>query len=109
MKVRWRQMLPPLPLLMVWISLYCLTYLLDIGRIVNFGVKTPGRGIVFRCLLLLIFSVLHGYFRVRNFHPAINRKYRDWLAITPWSWKKVLPQGPVHLIWIDFVIEPVAQ
>jgi hypothetical protein len=54
-----------------------------------------------RLYLLGFISALHGVYRVMAFHPFYNSQYRKWLCITPWSWDKPLPQGPVHLIWTD--------
>ena len=57
-----------------------------------------------RIVILVIASTLYGYYRVRYFHPFYDRKYRQWLCVSPWSIDKPLPQGPVHLIWADLVI-----
>ncbi len=55
----------------------------------------PGRAI------LILASVSWGIGRVSAFHPAYQRDYGNWLASTPWTHRKPLPLGPVHLAWED--------
>jgi hypothetical protein len=46
----------------------------------------------------------YGVFRVRAFHPAQLPEYRAWLERTPWTVRKPLPGGPVHLSWGDILV-----
>jgi hypothetical protein len=46
----------------------------------------------------------YGVFRAAAFHPLYRPKYRDWLALTPWTADKSLPLGPIHLVWQDVVL-----
>jgi hypothetical protein len=43
-------------------------------------------------------------FRIVHFYPVCNRPYRQWLRNTPWSSSRLLPLGPVHLVWQDGVV-----
>ena len=46
----------------------------------------------------------YGVFRVAAFHPVFRPKYRGWLEQTPWTSRKPLPLGPIHLVWQDVLV-----
>jgi hypothetical protein len=54
--------------------------------------------------ILIGSAASYGYLRVRNFHPACQSEYREWLRFTPWRPGLPLPLGPVHLVWQDLLI-----
>lgn len=43
-------------------------------------------------------------FRVCYLHPLFRADYRRWLAQTPWTSRRPLPAGPVHLVPQDLVV-----
>src|SRR5437867_2383985 len=45
----------------------------------------------------------YGAYRVFAFHPY-DKSYGSWLATTPWSNRKPLPLGPVHLAIQDVLM-----
>jgi hypothetical protein len=48
--------------------------------------------------------VVYGGARVLGFHPVFNVEYHKWLAASPWTNRKPLPAGPVHLVAQDVVV-----
>ncbi|HEV3385800.1 MAG TPA: hypothetical protein VG097_13370 [Gemmata sp.] len=51
--------------------------------------------------LICLVTAVYALYRVRAFHPALRSSYRNWLSLTPWTVKKPLPLGPIHLVWQD--------
>lgn len=51
--------------------------------------------------LPIVACVIYGFVRAERFHPACKARYRQWLALTPWTPDKPLPLGPVALTWPD--------
>ncbi|MCA9246544.1 MAG: hypothetical protein KDA42_05495 [Planctomycetales bacterium] len=51
-----------------------------------------------------LLAVIYALHRVYTFHPRLIAPYREWLAHTPWTFRKPLPLGPVHLIWQDGLV-----
>ncbi len=45
-----------------------------------------------------------GCWRAAVINPALDKEYRDWLRSTPWTAARLLPLGPVHLVWQDALI-----
>ncbi len=54
--------------------------------------------------LLFYGAVYHAVFRVLVFHPVFRSGYRSWLELTPWTFRKPLPLGPVELVWEDGLV-----
>ena len=54
--------------------------------------------------LFVIGSILYGMYRAFGFHPLLQPDYRKWLQSAPWTSRKPLPLGPVHLVWQDAVV-----
>lgn len=102
MNRNWRQVLPPRLITIIFCTGYLLTYLMDL-YIIRLGSPVPKEIGTIRMPLIVVASVLYGYYRVRVFHPFYSRKYREWLCLTPWSVDKPLPRGPVYLIWADLI------
>jgi hypothetical protein len=46
----------------------------------------------------------YGVFRVIAFHPLFRPEYCKWLELTPWTSRKPLPAGPIHLVPQDAVV-----
>ena len=103
MKQGWHVVLPPPPITALLGVVYLLTYPADVYliRLDPLLGDTMGAS---RVILLTLSSVLYAYYRVRAFHPFYNRSYREWLCIIPWSVDHPLPQGPIHLIWVDLAM-----
>jgi hypothetical protein len=103
MNRNWRVVLPPRGITALFCAAYLLTYLMDVYFIIRFGVPCPKEVGVIRMPILAWASISYAIYRSLAFHPFYNRKYREWLCLTPWSADKPLPKGPVHLIWVDLV------
>lgn len=54
--------------------------------------------------MLLIGAVAFACWRALAYHPVSSHAYRQWLAATPWTSKKPLPLGPVHLVPQDLLL-----
>lgn len=48
--------------------------------------------------------VCYGVYRAVRFHPHFRPNYAAWLARTPWTPDKPLPDGPVLLAWQDVFV-----
>jgi hypothetical protein len=55
-------------------------------------------------ILVNALGILYGGHRAIAVHPDFDAGYRKWLATTPWTVRKPLPMGPVHLVWEDGVV-----
>jgi hypothetical protein len=49
-------------------------------------------------------ALAYGVYRAVRFHPAARAGYAAWLAQTPWTPAKPLPDGPVLLAWQDIPV-----
>src|SRR4051794_15101064 len=47
---------------------------------------------------------VYALFRVLRFHPKCNQAYAAWLKLSPWTARKPLPLGPIHLVWQDAAV-----
>lgn len=54
--------------------------------------------------ILMVGAVGFACSRALAFHPVASQAYRQWLAATPWTGKKPLPLGPVHLVPQDVLL-----
>ncbi len=54
-------------------------------------------------LLPFLVAVIVAIGRGAGRHPYANKRYREWLAYTPWSYGKPLPLGSIHLKWNDLI------
>ena len=81
------------------------------------GITTAFRGEIFNVWGFLVgiflggcFSILCfwlaalGLYRARAFDPLLRRDYYRWLAASPWTARKPLPNGPIHIVWQDAVV-----
>lgn len=105
MKNWMRVVLPPT----IWTSGFVLVYLLLEGVIwrVVWQLSSPIAMTEMRLprdMLLMFGAMAYGAFRVIAFHPIYRPEYRKFLMVTPWSWNKPLPIGPIHLVWQDAVV-----
>ncbi|HIJ65232.1 MAG TPA: hypothetical protein HPP77_04705 [Candidatus Hydrogenedentes bacterium] len=60
------------------------------------------------CVILVAGCLAYGFSRAAAYHPVLRRDYLLWLRLSPWSPGKVLPLGPVRLVWQDAVLLAVA-
>ncbi|MHC4474691.1 MAG: hypothetical protein ACYTEL_03540 [Planctomycetota bacterium] len=100
---QWKQVLPTKFVVLVFAVLYVLTYRLDYWFI-RLGAEVPPEVRFVRLPLLVGASVFYGLYRARAFHPFYNRHYLRCLSLTPWTFGKPLPLGPIHLIWVDLLV-----
>jgi len=54
--------------------------------------------------LIEMTAIFYAASRVFLFHPVFNSDYHKWLAAVPWTARKPLPAGPVHLVVQDVVL-----
>jgi hypothetical protein len=57
-----------------------------------------------QAIVLAIPAGCYAIYRLARFHPAFNPKYAAWLRLSPWTSRRPLPLGPVHLVWQDLVV-----
>src|SRR5947209_2936166 len=50
------------------------------------------------------YAFLYAIYRVWTFHPALRPDYYQWLRGTPWTSRKPLPLGPVHVVGQDVLL-----
>ncbi|MHB1557076.1 MAG: hypothetical protein ACYC61_06320 [Isosphaeraceae bacterium] len=65
------------------------------------GLNEPRRYWVMNYPLLFFAAIHYALFRSVLFHPVFRPGYRTWLELTPWTYRKPLPLGPVELVWED--------
>jgi len=103
--IRWLRVVLPYGIAPV---IFAIVYLLTEGVVVwlewHFGQKMPGLRVRPGGVLLNGACVAYGVCRVTYFHPFYNHAYRAWLENTPWTSRKSLPLGPIHLVLQDGVI-----
>jgi hypothetical protein len=58
----------------------------------------------FLLVIMVGFVVMHAVYRIAAFHPAFRADYYEWLCGTPWTSRKPLPLGPIHLVWQDALL-----
>ncbi len=61
-------------------------------------------GAMFLLVIMTVFAILYAAYRAAAFHPAYRPQYYEWLCNTPWTSKKPLPLGPIHLVWQDVLL-----
>jgi hypothetical protein len=66
--------------------------------------STPGNALL---LAGAYAAAAYGGYRVLAFHPAIRPRYFAWLSSTPWTGRKPLPLGPVHIVGQDVLLAVV--
>jgi hypothetical protein len=59
--------------------------------------------LVLRDVLVIAALALYGAFRVVAFHPLFRPEYRKWLMLSPWSYRRPLPMGPVFPTLQDLI------
>jgi hypothetical protein len=112
--IRWlRLILPPLWVILVAVffcmiieGLYLWTrFCLSVPEIAE---ETSRQFLKARDGSVAAMMAVFGIFRVTAFHPLFRLKYRTWLEHTPWTGRKPLPLGPIHLVWQDAILVGVA-
>ncbi len=97
---RLRVILPPAWVLVAFLLFYLLASIPDLLVLLQQG-RAFRRDSVAMIFLMSVSSIAYGAYRVLAFHPFYRSDYRRWLETTPWTWKKPLPTGPIHLVWED--------
>ncbi|MBN1911942.1 MAG: hypothetical protein JW818_19630 [Pirellulales bacterium] len=105
--VRWlRVTCPPMRFVVAYLGfdalfvlsgLVMFTFLREAGQLViaSFAPGLDGSAV--------LAALSYGAFRVFGFHPAFRPGYCRWLAATPWTHRRPLPDGPVHLLPQDAI------
>ncbi len=107
MKKRWQYIklaLPPAKWIVIAVIFYLLTYSLDLLIFGILKVEPNEDTLVLSRLrigILGVYAGLYGLYRVIFYHPSYSRKYRFWLNLSPWDYRKRLPLGPIHLVETD--------
>lgn len=97
--MRWLLAIVPhyyLPAWIAFISAFCVVYFLQ-----DEGYE---ESIVIVFVVNAIFTGIYGAYRARFFHPLTDDAYRQFLKSTPWTHKKPLLRGPVHLVGQDAIL-----
>jgi hypothetical protein len=100
---RLRMILPPGSVLFLAAVMYPLTAIPMLVSLRRFGFA-PQESKHLLTFYVVCLLIAYSLYRVIAFHPAYNPGYRRWLESTPWTWRKGLPGGPVHLTWEDAII-----
>lgn len=96
--IRWfRPVMPPRWVIVLVLCVFLFIEGLHLWLWYRFGVEL-------RDDTALRVMVLYGAFRAIAFHPFWRRTYRKWLTLAPWSSRKPLPLGPIHLVPQDLVV-----
>ncbi|HEY2159168.1 MAG TPA: hypothetical protein VGH33_26310 [Isosphaeraceae bacterium] len=106
---RFRVLLPPAPLIVVYAFIYVVASLpaLIVAQRMGAAAVDPQS----RRLPIVIHlggMMIYGAYRAMAFHPFFRPGYRKWLETTPWRWGKPLPVGPAHPVVEDAVIVAAA-
>jgi hypothetical protein len=115
---RWlRVVLPPVPwssaMVLAWVGLHGIIIAFLATAMIEFhesDLGWPGLDEIALTIgrehaaALSALAFLYGISRVIAFHPAASEKYRQWLALTPWTSQRPLPLGPIHPVWQDAVL-----
>ena len=101
---RLRLTLPPLWTVAIAATLLIATELLSLWVACQITWTAAMPFLRMRDHLAALFAVAYGIYRVAAFHPLFRPKYRVWLELTPWTVRKKLPLGPIHLVWQDAVV-----
>jgi hypothetical protein len=98
-----RVVLPP-----AWaVTLFLVLWLFFLGleQWVAWWWGVPGADIAqVRAGAVALGAAAYGVYRVLAFHPLFRPGYASWLAVTPWTSRKPLPVGPIHLVVQDLVL-----
>jgi hypothetical protein len=98
---RWLRVVLPIDQL-AYLVLFALLLLIAIQSIRGFG--PADKPATWQILIVLGTTLLYAAFRCVYFHPVENRRYGNWLMDSPWRYPKLLPLGPLHLVWQDVVL-----
>lgn len=101
---RLRMLLPPAEYLLMFVGVYALIGLPQLLDSWFHGNRPPETFHRSQQVVLGFAVVIYGVYRVLAFHPFYRAGYRNWLMTTPWTSRKPLPFGPIHLVWEDAVI-----
>ena len=55
-------------------------------------------------MLLGVFAIFYGIYRVVGVHPLFRMSYWNWLETIPWTSREPLPLGPIDLVLQDLFI-----
>lgn len=104
--IRWlRVVLPPLPWLAGFAVLYGVLSAITFWVQWRFGQRfLEAERWALTVPTLIVGTLCYGAWRAIVFHPLDRPGYEKWLAATPWTSRKPLPLGPVHLVLQDVVL-----
>ena len=101
---QFKQVMPRTVCIIPFAFVYILTYSANIW-LAPFDEPVPVEIVNVRLAIVLFTTVLYAVHRIINFCPLFRSGYGQWLTLSPWTFEKPLPMGPVHLTWVDsFVI-----
>jgi hypothetical protein len=102
--IRWlRVVLPSLDSLVIFPAVYGCAVAFMAYLETRFGVRLPEARVATR-VALGCGPVVYAIWRVMAFHPVFYPPYRRWLAATPWTSRRPLPMGPIHLVPQDVIL-----
>src|SRR5262245_11459421 len=104
--IRWLRLVLPSPSLgVLFVVLYGIAYCAIPITEWFMGLQLPAElRWYFTRPFLFVCTILYAIWRVHGFHPQCRADYQKWLESTPWSSRKSLPLGPIHLVLQDVVI-----
>ncbi len=106
---RFRMLLPPAPLIVVYAFVYLVASLPAIIVARRFGAAAVDAQLRRMPIVIHLGGMLiYGLYRAVAFHPFFRPEYRKWLEMTPWRWGKPLPVGPAQPVVEDAVIVAAA-
>lgn len=104
--IRWFRVVLP-PRLAIGVLLLACAVIDSLYLWVRYGLQLPAATEPFthvRSIVIGIACAVYGLFRAQAFHPLSRPEYRKWLELTPWTVRKPLPLGPIHLVAQDIVV-----
>jgi hypothetical protein len=101
MSRRLKRILPPYGWIVVFVAVFLIAAAPEAYVTWRVGPVLAGDFPRFAAGVLVGAALAYGVYRVVAFHPFCRPEYAKWLESTPWTIRKALPLGPVHLIFED--------
>lgn len=86
------------------IALGIVSLVMIIDKFLMAWLNTPDSEKDCNTAMLVLLSFYCGVSRVWLSHPIFNRKYHQFLCLSPWQLGKPLPNGSIYLIWPDIIV-----
>jgi hypothetical protein len=99
--IRWLRIVwPPWAIVLAIVLVYTGAYglLVSAGRFLGTPIFVTEKDKAPLVVLTAVVAVPYACWRLSGFHPALRPDYRQWLSQTPWTSRKPLPLGPIHLV-----------